>query len=272
MDRLKLKECQNCEEWKGDITDCFEICMKPIEALEKFNEYMDLEEQGKLLRLSYKVGDIVYVILMTDSHITKAQINKIEVKPTVYGKMCYLIEPVGNRGHLYTYHESDFGKTLFLTQEQAELTLQKKREGEQKTRELLFRAKRKDTGEWVEGLPSYGRDGTIKEIEYMKETPGEEIPKVEFVEVDSGTICQYTGVKDKNGKEIYEGDICKRVLLPTKRIESLFRISYDPVKCCLSAMDLDGGNVTFINDYINKDYEFEVIGNSYENPELLGGD
>lgn len=50
MERLKFEECKNCEDWKGCMTDCFENCMKPFEALEEFNTYKELEEQGKLLK------------------------------------------------------------------------------------------------------------------------------------------------------------------------------------------------------------------------------
>ena len=86
---------------------------------------------------------------------------------------------------------------------------------------------------------------------------------------DQYTICQCTGLKDKNGNLIWENDICRRILLPTKRIEKNFRIAYVPYKCCLSAIDLDGSNITFLSDYINNQYEVEVIGNIFDNPELL---
>ena len=86
---------------------------------------------------------------------------------------------------------------------------------------------------------------------------------------DPSTICQCTGLKDKNGNLIWENDICRRILLPTKRIKTIFRIAYVPYKCCLSAIDLDGSNVTFLSDYINNQYEVEVIGNIFDNPELL---
>ena len=86
---------------------------------------------------------------------------------------------------------------------------------------------------------------------------------------DESTICQCSGLKDKNGNLIWENDICSRILLPTKRIKTNFRIAYMPLKCCLSAIDLDGSNVTFLSDYINNQYEVEVIGSVIDNPELL---
>ncbi len=101
-------------------------CRGQFEAtacIDKLAEYEDLEEQGRLLRLPCKVGDMVYIVHPDASHIAKAQVNKIEVKPSVCGKMCYLIEYVRNRGCLYRYFENDFGKTIFLTQKEAESAL-----------------------------------------------------------------------------------------------------------------------------------------------------
>ena len=136
----------------------------------------------------------------------------------------------------------------------------------------LYRAKRKDSGEWIVGYYVIGLDMYEKEVHMIfepttifyshGETDG-------FVDVDPSTICQCTGLKDKNGKLIWENDICRRILFPTKRIKTIFRIAYVPYKCCLSAIDLDGSNVTFLSDYINNQYEVEVIGNIFDNPELL---
>ena len=124
----------------------------------------------------------------------------------------------------------------------------------------LYSAKRTDNGEWVEGyyanclFPS----SDVRTGHFIIEYPGE------YHEIFTSTICQCTGLKDKNGKMIWENDICRRILLPTKRIEKNFRIAYVPYKCCLSAIDLDGSNITFLSDYINNQYEVEVIGNIFD--------
>ena len=138
-------------------------------------------------------------------------------------------------------------------------------------REILFKAKIKDSNEWVIGDYVYV-DYLDKHNILVSEKTNDGFSgmlAMKQYEVDGDTICQCTGLKDKNGKMIWENDICRRVLLPTKRIEKNFRIAYVPYKCCLSAIDLDGSNITFLSDYINNQYEVEVIGNIFDNPELL---
>ena len=141
----------------------------------------------------------------------------------------------------------------------------------------LYRAKRTDNGEWIVGsliqTPYLGSIRSWISSEQEDKARLREISSNQAVwrafEVRTDTICQCTGFKDKNGKLIWENDICRRILLPTKRIETNFRIAYAPYKCCLSAIDLDGSNVTFLSDYINNQYEVEVIGNIFDNSELL---
>ena len=126
----------------------------------------------------------------------------------------------------------------------------------------LFKAKRKDNCEWVFGGLSYCEKTNAYFITNMGK---DHISYIGFhQEVDSNTICQCTGLKDKNGKLIWENDICRRVLLPPKRIKTNFKIAYVPYKCCISAIDLDGSNITFLSDYINNQYEVEVIGNIFD--------
>ena len=66
----------------------------------------------------------------------------------------------------------------------------------------LFRGKRKDNGEWIQGY-LYG----IWERRYILWGMTNDIPNM--VEVDPSTVCQCTGGKDKNSKLIYENDIAK---------------------------------------------------------------
>ena len=133
----------------------------------------------------------------------------------------------------------------------------------------LYRAKRTDDGEWVEGCLLIIDDSEYRIATSCLQGDVKELLNVCAYEVDQSTICQCTGLKDKNEKLIWENDICRRVLLPTKRIKTNFKIAYVPYKCCILAIDLDGSNITFLSDYINNQYEVEVIGNIFDNKELL---
>lgn len=91
----------------------------------------------------------------------------------------------------------------------------------------------------------------------------------DYSEVDPKTICQYTGLMDKNGRKIFENDICKGTFLPTERLTRKFRISYTSMECRFSVVDLDRGIAEPIGAYINYNYKTEVIGNVFDNQEFL---
>ena len=141
-------------------------------------------------------------------------------------------------------------------------------------REILFRGQRKDNGEWIEGstiwfddelcfiMPSYPNASTLTYAQLFALTA-----KM----VDPETVGQYTGLNDKNGNKIFEGDVLKRKL---KSFLSFYhprmKVVFIPGKACFAAVDIDGSNVKFISDYINNKYELEKIGNIHDNPELVG--
>lgn len=62
IQKLKYKECKECIDYNGNINKCFNICGKPLDAIEELAEYKQLEEQGLLLKLPCEVGDTVWVI------------------------------------------------------------------------------------------------------------------------------------------------------------------------------------------------------------------
>lgn len=104
-------------------------CSLMLDACKKLAEYEQLEEQGLLVKLPCKVGAEVFVILPRDSHYTKCQIKKIEIRPTIFGKICYFAEPVAKRGCCFRYFDNEFGKLIFLTSEEAEKKLEEMKNG-----------------------------------------------------------------------------------------------------------------------------------------------
>lgn len=97
------------------------------EWLEELKSYKEAEEQGLLVRLPCKVGTEVFAILSRDSHYTKCQIKKIEIRQTIFGKICYFAEPVAQRGCCFRYFDNEFGKVIFLTREEAKKKLEEMR-------------------------------------------------------------------------------------------------------------------------------------------------
>lgn len=80
-------------------------------------------------------------------------------------------------------------------------------------REILFKAKRVDSQEWVEGLfckwRFSGKSLFTPCIQTIKEWDSGDY--LDFIEVDPATVCQFTGLIDKNDKRIFEGDVIEKV-------------------------------------------------------------
>ena len=119
-------------------------------------------------------------------------------------------------------------------------------------RVILFKAKRKDNGKWVEGDVMHEPYGAcIQYCDNKKRTKVVVIPD---------TICQYTGLTDKNGNKIWENDIVEVI-----GEEGYFTCEWgdDTARYVLSG---DGLTVDFDNCW---SHEIEVVGNILDNPELL---
>lgn len=111
----QIKGCDNftCEETCNNVLNCG--CCPISEAINKLAEYEDLEEQGLLLRLPCKVGDTVYY--RTNKYILPVEINEINISNSDVIYNGYFMKCT------YEFDNSDFGKTVFLTQVEAEQKL-----------------------------------------------------------------------------------------------------------------------------------------------------
>lgn len=124
-------------------------------------------------------------------------------------------------------------------------------------REIKFRGKRIDNGEWVCGMPAYNRDCSgIDKIEEPMMSGG--ICRV----VDPETVGQYTGLKDKNGREVYHKDIWLfHGVKYTVEWDAEYAMFY--LKHPSKRATEDDNMHLFVLD------QGEVIGSIYDNPELL---
>ncbi len=149
-------------------------------------------------------------------------------------------------------------------------------------REILFKAKRKDNGKWVEGYYYKMSETTYCFKEDYERKPVSEhhyilqermtdwgLPnQIVQIEIDSETLCQFTGLCDKNGKKIWENDILMAHLDESYPEDA----TYETVEWNVA------GWVTHETDSTDRQYldefdleHYEAIGNIFDNPELAQG-
>lgn len=137
----------------------------------------------------------------------------------------------------------------------------------------LFKAKRVDNGEWVTGQYVKGLDMYGKEVHLIfepttifyssSETDG-------WSEIDPSTICQCAGLKDKNGKLIWENDVVK------DKHGNFYKAFWQDNYYQFSWICIKSDNKLFIEAKWNlwsiKNFEIEVIGNIFDDKELEKGE
>ena len=152
-------------------------------------------------------------------------------------------------------------------------------------REIIFRGKRKDNGEWVEGSLILTTSTMEKPFIvdscwcYSGSVDDEGYAKFEYLnayEVIPETVGQYTGLTDKNGKRIFEGDIVAWNNEELDDIDGLpFEDELSVVQFCEERKGYinRGIDIEFVDDFVGFDKNcYRVIGNIHDNPELLKGD
>lgn len=132
-------------------------------------------------------------------------------------------------------------------------------------REILFRGKDSITKSWVYGALVQQQDDPLKEkafiISYSNYQFGD-FSEAVMHEVDPETVGQYTGFVDKNSKKIFEGDILS--IYNSKAF--LFAVEWNNqyvLKCTTNGVSDNILNV------IESPEDVEVVGNIYDNPELI---
>lgn len=141
-------------------------------------------------------------------------------------------------------------------------------------REILFRGRCPDDGAWKFG--AYGNhtslDAMIIDRPYL--TADNDLAALGFWTVDPNTVGQYTGLTDRNGVKVFEGDILIFIEPDAQELDDNERFVvrwYEDASGFLLEIFYEGKSNNW--DEIDKTHlsNFEVIGNIYDNPELLGG-
>ena len=129
-------------------------------------------------------------------------------------------------------------------------------------RDIVFRGRRTDNGEWITGNLLCFDNGETRIATSCIDNDVLNLFNVCAYEVDPETVGQYIGEEDKNDKPIFEGDIIKGKV----HMHGGYRVRAGVIKYYFNAFKMKVGNeykeITYSSDY-------KIIGNIYDNPELL---
>ena len=152
-------------------------------------------------------------------------------------------------------------------------------------REILFKGKRKDNGKWIEGYYQKRYDLLGNEEHLIFHADSYKV--WEYAEVDPETLCQFTGLCDKNGKKIWENDILMchgnsedlvktvfgefgvRNIETGSIVDKVVGWHYEIIPTdAISRCEPFCYSMPLTKDYIDR-CEMEVVGSIFDNPELL---
>ena len=140
------------------------------------------------------------------------------------------------------------------------------KKGEKMNREIKFRAWIKEENKMINVETI---DFTDKSMQYLEKNEIIDVYLLRTTFLEDIELMQYTGIKDKNGIEIYEGDILKYNFSYDGRLKHISPVTYLETQASFGIKDIYGNEIPLYR--ITANNYFEVVGNIYENPELLEG-